>query len=122
MPLRLLREVVSGMQAMKAKTLAVIVLSLVPAIVAACSSEEAAAPSRPPVPPPSTSSSSGGDGDGGGTDRDGGGGKDCFDSKATKPTQPKEFLNQCNSGECFKFDNGTRIEGWTPGNALPPLN
>ena len=107
---------------MNAKSLAVIVLSFVPAIVAACSSEEAAAPSRPPVPPPSTSASSGGPGDDGGTLPDGAPAKDCFDSKAAKPTQPKEFLNQCNTGECFEFDNGTRIEGWTPGNALPPLN
>lgn len=104
------------------KTLAVIVLSFIPAVIAACSSEEAVAPSRPPVPPPSTSSSGGTGGEDGGTDPDGGPSKNCFDTKAAKPTQPKEFLNQCNSGECFGFDNGTRIEGWTPGSALPPLN
>ena len=108
---------------MNAKTIAVLVLSFVPAIVAACSSEEAAAPSRPPVPPPSTSSS-GGTGDDGGSSSGGEGGttKDCFDTKTAKPSAPKEFLNQCNSGTCFKFDNATRIEGWTPGSPLPSLN
>jgi hypothetical protein len=107
---------------MKAKTIAVLVLSFVPSIVAACSSEEAAAPSRPPVPPPSTSSSGGtGDADGGGNG-EGGASMDCFDAKTAKPSAPKEFLNQCNGGECFGFDNGTRIEGWTPGSPLPALN
>jgi len=87
---------------------------------AACSSDDpAAAPSRPPVPPPASSASSGGAADGGGG---GGTGKDCFDTDAGAPTQAKDFLNQCTSAECFPFDNGSRIEGFTPGAALPPLN
>lgn len=99
------------------RTIFMLVASL--ALVAqACTSEEPATPSRPPVPPPSTGSSSGGADAGG----EGDGGKDCFDTKTAQPTAPKEFLNQCNGTECFPFDNRTRIEGYVPGAALPPLN
>ncbi|MBX3189516.1 MAG: hypothetical protein KF819_21000 [Labilithrix sp.] len=83
--------------------------------VQACSSEEPAAPSRPPIPPPIVDQ-----GDGGASDAGGDAG-DCFDTTKAKPTQPTHFLNQCNGGECFPFDNGTRIEGWKPGAPLPPL-
>ena len=85
--------------------------------VLACSSQEAAAPSRPPTP--SSSSSSGG-ADGG--NPEGGASKDCFDTTKAKPIEPKHFLNQCNGTECFPFDNGARIEGYTAGASLPPLN
>lgn len=83
----------------------------------ACSSEDPVAPSRPPIPVPNPTV------DGGvepGTDG-GPGGSDCFDTTKTKPVEPAHFLNQCNSTECFKFDNA-RIEGFTPGGQLPPLN
>jgi hypothetical protein len=77
-----------------------------------CSSEETRAPSRPPTSPPITNTD-------GGTD---GSTPTCFDTTKEKPTQPDHFLNQCNSGECSTFDNATRIEGFKPGQALPPLN
>lgn len=103
---------------MSTKTAILLVLSFIPAIVAACSSEDAAAPSRAPIPPPSSTATS----DGGGGGPDGSPGKDCFDTTTAKPTTPTDFLNQCTAGECFKFENGSRIEGWTPGGPLPPLN
>lgn len=101
--------------------LGVFALGLV--VASACSSnEEEAAPSRTPPPPSGSIDDAGGggenDGGGGGTD---GGGSDCFDSTKAKPTTPAEFLNQCNENGCFKFDN-SRIEGYTPGGPLPPLN
>lgn len=82
----------------------------------ACSSEEPAAPSRPPTPAPATPTADGGPGDGGPTSAD------CFDTSKEKPVEPQHFLNQCNGTECFAFDNGARIEGFTPGAPLPPLN
>lgn len=92
--------------------------SLVVSFAVACSSEEAAAPSRPPVPPPATSQP-----DGGGPGADGGPQtSDCFDTTKNKPVEQKDFLDQCNSAECFGFDNGARIEGHTAGAPLPPLN
>lgn len=87
----------------------------------ACSSEEAAAPSRPPIPPP-IPTEDGGPGTEGGTLPDGAPAPDCFDATKTKPVEPAQFLNQCNGGECFKFDNGTRVEGWKSGQPLPPLS
>ncbi len=84
----------------------------------ACSSEEAAAPSRPPGPPPVTAPPAGG-----GPGADGGPRtSDCFDTTKDEPVEQKDFLNQCNSAECFAFDNGGRIEGYTAGAPLPPLN
>lgn len=90
-------------------------------VASACSSnEEEAAPSRTPPPPSGEIADAGvaDDGGGGGTD---GGGSDCFDTTKAKPTTPADFLNQCNDNGCFKFDN-SRIEGYTPGGPLPPLN
>lgn len=81
------------------------------ALVVACSSEEARAPSRPPTSPPVTTTDAGSDAS-----------ATCFDTKKDKPTQPDHFLNQCNSGECSPFDNAKRIEGFKPGQPLPPLN
>jgi hypothetical protein len=86
--------------------------------IQACSSEEPAAPSRPPVPAPITTG--GGNGDGGGDN--GGTQNGCFDATKSKPTQVVQFLNQCNSTECFKFENATRIEGFKPAEPLAPLN
>ena len=86
-------------------------------VFVACSSEEAAAPSRPPVPPPITSPTDGGGGGDGGPQT-----SDCFDTTKNKPVEQKDFFNQCNSAECFAFDNGARIEGYTAGAPLPPLN
>ncbi len=90
------------------------------ALAACSSSEPAAAPSRPPIPAPATETDGGGTGPGVETGTDGG--ADCFDTTKTKPTETSHFLNQCNGTECFKFDNSTRIEGFKPGQALPPLN
>ena len=84
--------------------------------VFACSSEEQAAPSRPPVPPPVTEQPDGGTGEGGAQP------SDCFDATKNEPKTQKDFLNQCNGAECFAFDNGARIEGYTAGAPLPPLN
>jgi hypothetical protein len=90
--------------------------------IQACSSEPAAAPSRPPIPPPIVDVDGGPDGGGGGGDGgDGGPQSSCFDTTQAKPTTPTNFLNQCNSTECFKFDNAARIEAFKPG-ALPALN
>lgn len=88
-------------------------------LLVACSSEEAAAPSRPPIPPPADTTSDGGSS---GANADGGPTKDCFDATKSKPADTKQFLNQCNGGECFAFDNAKRIEGFTAGAPLPPLN
>lgn len=84
----------------------------------ACSSSDdgAAAPSRPPTPPPASSSQTDGGGDGGQSS------DNCFDTTKDKPVQQIDFLNQCNGTECFPFENGARIEGYTPGAPLPPLN
>jgi hypothetical protein len=84
-------------------------------LLVACSSETPAAPSRPPIPPPATIPD-GGEGTG-----DGGTQANCFDAAAAKPTEPGQFLNQCNGTGCFKFDTA-QIEGWKPGSPLPPLN
>jgi hypothetical protein len=84
--------------------------------VHACSSEDPVAPSRPPIPPPVAPSVDGGSGG------DGGPASTCFDTTKNKPTDPRHFLNQCNSTECFKFDNVARIEGFHAGQPLPPLN
>jgi hypothetical protein len=83
-------------------------------LIVACSSEEAAAPSRPPVPPPNTSQPDGGGGEGGASD--------CFDTTKNTPVEQKDFFNQCTSAECFPFDNGARIEGYTAGAPLPSLD
>jgi hypothetical protein len=91
--------------------------TLLLSLVVACSSNDdgAAGPSRPPTPPPAnTSQVDGGDGgEGSGT---------CFDTTKGKPTSQSDFLNQCNGTECFPFDNGVRIEGYTAGAPLPRLN
>lgn len=86
-------------------------------VIAACSSEQPAAPSRPPIPPPSGADAGIAD-----SGADGEPQNDCFDTSVNKPTEPGHFLNQCNSAECFGFDNAARIEGFTPGAPLPPLN
>ncbi len=91
--------------------------ALIVSFVVACWSEQATAPSRPPVPPPSTSQP-----DGGASGEDGTQTASCFDIAKNKPVEQKDFLNQCNSAECFAFDNGARIERYTPGAPLPPLN
>lgn len=88
-------------------------------LLAACSGEEPLTPSRPPVPPPSVSSDADG-GAGGGSAGDGGT-SDCFDAKTSKPSSQSDFLNQCND-HCFAFDNSARIEGYSAGGSLPPLN
>lgn len=84
------------------------------ALLLACSSEEAAAPSRPPVPPPDPSRAYGGAGAGSTSD--------CFDTTKNAPVEQKDFFNQCSSAECFPFDDGARIEGYTSGAPLPPLD
>lgn len=88
--------------------------------IQACSSDDPVAPSRPPIPVPAPTVDGGGvvdpTGDGGGPS-----GSNCFDTTKAKPAAPADFLNQCNSNECFKFDSA-RIEGFTPGSPLPPLN
>jgi hypothetical protein len=101
------------------KTLGPVALVLLASLgpLAACSTDDGeATPSRPPIPPVPTTPI----GTDGGPGADGGGTRDCFDSTKEKPTEPSQFLNQCNDGECFGFDNAARIEGYTPG-VLPPL-
>jgi hypothetical protein len=98
------------------KKLPILALAATAAFVAAlsaCSSEPPAAPSRPPTPAPTDTADAGTDGAGPGA---------CFDTTKEKPTRSDHFLNQCNAGECFAFDNAARIEGFKPGQALPPLN
>lgn len=99
---------------------AIYLAAFLPVVVVACSSNETnTAPSRPPTPSPTTTvpgTDGGPTGDGGTTS------SDCFDrSDGGKPATAQEFLNQCNSGECFKFDNAARIEGFVVGQPLPSL-
>lgn len=84
--------------------------------VAACSSSEPNAPSTP-IPTPGTGDPAADAGDDSGLAPG-----ECFDTDAGPPTQPVHFLNQCNDGECFKFDNTAQIENYTAGSPLPPLN
>jgi hypothetical protein len=107
------------------RTVLVVVLAVAPlasASVACSTSEDAVAPSRTPVratgDDAGTTGSSGGTSSGDPGLADGG----CFDAASAPPSATKQFLNQCNAGGCFPFDNAQRIEGFTAGGALPPLN
>ena len=46
-------------------------------------------------------------------------GEPCWDLTGCNAETEEQFLQQCNSGTCFQFNNATRIEGFT--GALPPL-
>lgn len=47
-------------------------------------------------------------------------GRDCWDLTECNGINSVQFLNQCNAGQCFPFDNTRRIQGYS-GGALPPL-
>jgi hypothetical protein len=43
----------------------------------------------------------------------------CWDISECNGVKPEQFLERCNGGNCYPFDNEDRIEGYT--GTLPPL-